>query len=1172
MQDGVHAYKTTLAEQSAPADRGGISLLWPALAGLALALAVGAAAARLIAGHRFDSLLVFAALSAAVVLALRLLVRDRASAQPILSALPEPPAESLKDLFDSAGPGMVALDLDGRLTHVNPSAERMLGYNAEDLMREWATFELLGPGEGVRLVAEMEKICGISRPPAPTPAGRMAAYMDCVRTLPPSRVPSFDVQLRRQNGELVPITIHISALRDSAGVLAGLVAVGVDQGASLRQDMAQRESQERYRDLFENSSEMIATLSPAGKFLYANPAWNRCFAMDTTELLELGSFDELFGSSCRDEVAALFRRALDGEAVDRAALRYHTRDSRVLELELSLSQRQKAGNPLAIRCLMRDVTQQKQREHRLALQLVVSQIVGENTSSDVAAMRILEALCVSQGWDMAVKWSVNAEEKHLEFGSAWAAPGRRAETFIQDSMGVTVPKGVDLPGHAWRDGRPVWFADLASMPASPRGQAALRHEMVSGWAVPVREGNKVLAVLEFYCHFSLREDREALAAIETVAASLGQMLARSREHGRAEELTRQQEILLDSVTDGICGVDRRGMISFANPAAARLLGADAASLTGKPVHPLLHGAAPANRMCGEECPLRRASGQPKTAAGEDTIFRADGSSFPAEYVLTPIADQGRFSGSVLSFRDISQRYALDRLKDEFISTVSHELRTPLTSIRGALGLLSSGMLGEVNDKSTNLLRIALTNSDRLVRLINDILDLERIQSGKEPLAFRIVQLAEIVRQAIDGMAPVADAAGVQLIHDTIQVEIGADPDRLLQVITNLLSNAVKFSPPNSTISVMLRPGASGVTVSVIDQGRGIPADKLEAIFGRFQQVDASDSRQKGGSGLGLAICRTIVQQHSGRIWAERNPVRGSTFRVFLPYQPPAIDAPKTVFDHETGHGTVLLADANPTSRPHISAMLTSHGYRVVETTSVEQTLAAAHDGVEAILLDTSLDGMNGWEILPLLRRLRPEAHTPIVLLSVDKRQDPAALPADAEGWVANRLSEDALLGELARVLCGPGENARILVVEDDVDLARAIGDVFLRDAIDVKLAHSLQDALDACFSFQPHLLVLDIGLPDGDGFNVVDWLRKHESLARLPLVVYSGRELSHEDCRKLTLGPTQFLTKARVQPQQLEALVLTMLRSSRHLEETASPASLLLNPRSPRQESSHPIT
>ena len=393
----------------------------------------------------------------------------------------------------------------------------------------------------------------------------------------------------------------------------------------------------------------------------------------------------------------------------------------------------------------------------------------------------------------------------------------------------------------------------------------------------------------------------------------------------------------------------------------------------------------------------------------------DGSAFPAEYALTPILDRGRFSGAVLSFRDISQRFALDRLKDEFISTVSHELRTPLTSIRGALGLLSSGILGDVNDKASNLLRIALSNSDRLVRLINDILDLERIQSGREPLTFRPVELAEIVRQAIDGMAPVAEAAEVQLIHDTTQVEIAADPDRLIQVITNLLSNAIKFSPPGSTISILLRPGTTGVTLSVVDRGRGIPADKLETVFGRFQQVDASDSRQKGGSGLGLAICRTIVLQHSGRIWAERNRDRGSAFRVFLPYKPVPTGlletTPTNGFDHELRQGTILLADADPVTRIQIANQLARHGYRVIQTSSVEQTLAAAHESVQAILLDTSLDGVNGWEILPLLRDLDPEARTPIVLLSVENSQKPAGQLTDgaakAEGWVAKPLNEKA---------------------------------------------------------------------------------------------------------------------------------------------------------------------
>jgi PAS domain S-box-containing protein len=805
-----------------------------------------------------------------------------------------------------------------------------------------------------------------------------------------------------------------------------------------------------------------------------------------------------------------------------------------------------------------------QREHRQTLQRTVSQIVGEDSSAEVAISRILEALCVSHGWDAALEWKVNAEETRLEFRSAWSAPGQRTDALIQESMGLTLARGVGLPGLGWRDDRSIWVTNLDSMPPSPHTQSAQRNGMVSGWAVPVRVGNRVVAVLEFYCHSGLRENREALAAVATVAASLGQMRARSKEQGRAEELYRQQEILLDSVADGICGVDQQGQVSFANPAAARLLAASASSLTGKPVHELLHGSAPAVRGCGPDCPLRRFNGDHMAASGEDTIFRSDGSAFPAEYALTPILDQDRFSGAVLSFRDISQRFALDRLKDEFISTVSHELRTPLTSIRGALGLLSSGTLGQVNDKATNLLRIALSNSDRLVRLINDILDLERIQSGREPLAFRPVKLAEIIRQAIDGMAPVAEAADVQLVHDTTEVEIAADPDRLIQVLTNLLSNAVKFSPPGSTISVQLRPGVTGVTLSVIDRGRGIPANKLDTVFGRFQQVDASDSRQKGGSGLGLAICRTIVLQHSGRIWAERNRDRGSTFRVFLPYQPAALGlldaAPANGFDHEPRQGTILLADADLATRLQIAAQLARHGYRVVQTTTVEQTLAAAQEDVQAILLDTSLDGMNGWEILPLLRDLAPGSHTPIVLLSVDGRQKPEILPTKAEGWVAKPLNESALLGELARVLCGPGEKARILIVEDDVELARVIGDVFSPKAFTVQLAHSLQQALDTCLAFRPHLLVLDIGLPDGDGFNVVDWLRQNENLAGLPLVIHCSRELSDAERRHLTLGPTHFLTKACVQPQQLDALVMTMLRSSRQMEDALPAESAAGNP------------
>jgi PAS domain S-box-containing protein len=367
-------------------------------------------------------------------------------------------------------------------------------------------------------------------------------------------------------------------------------------------------------------------------------------------------------------------------------------------------------------------------------------------------------------------------------------------------------------------------------------------------------------------------------------------------------------LAVEACPNGMIMADPSGQIALANAKIERLFGYHRDELIGQPIEILLPERLRAAhlRRRGDFAlyPETRRLGTGRNLLGR----RRDGHEFPIEIGLYPIRNGSSLMvlGVIV---DIGERKNTDRLKDEFVSTVSHELRTPLTAIRGALGLLDHGSMGHFNDKGANLLRIALANSERLIRLINDILDLERLKSGQERLIFKKVQLSQIVHQAIDFMAPVADAAGVRLMHDDTQAEIAADPDRLLQVLTNLLSNAVKFSPRDSTISVLMRPDVNGVTLSVVDPGRGIPADKLETIFGRFQQVDASDSRQRGGTGLGLAICRTIVHQHSGRIWAERNPVRGTAFRVFLPFKPVPIGTADHIFEEETNDTAGMVAGA-----------------------------------------------------------------------------------------------------------------------------------------------------------------------------------------------------------------------------------------------------------------------
>jgi signal transduction histidine kinase len=233
--------------------------------------------------------------------------------------------------------------------------------------------------------------------------------------------------------------------------------------------------------------------------------------------------------------------------------------------------------------------------------------------------------------------------------------------------------------------------------------------------------------------------------------------------------------------------------------------------------------------------------------------------------------------------DAAYRRQMERLKDELVSIVAHELRTPLTSIRGSLGLLASGKLDPRSSQGQRLVEIAAQNSDRLVRLVNDMLDLERLESGALGLEQAATPADRLVEQAVDAVRGAAQEAGVRLAADVRpDLALWADADRAVQVLVNLLSNAVKFSPAGAQVRVTAERRGDEALFQVRDRGRGIPHDQLEAIFERFRQVDSSDARKKGGTGLGLAISRSIVHQHGGRIWVASALGQGSTFFFTLP--------------------------------------------------------------------------------------------------------------------------------------------------------------------------------------------------------------------------------------------------------------------------------------------------
>jgi PAS domain S-box-containing protein len=348
-------------------------------------------------------------------------------------------------------------------------------------------------------------------------------------------------------------------------------------------------------------------------------------------------------------------------------------------------------------------------------------------------------------------------------------------------------------------------------------------------------------------------------------------------------MARRTEVLVSSVGDGIYGVDPTGRITFVNPSAARMLGADSTGLLGRRAHQEFH--APAEDGAPhrwQDCYVTQAIKQGLVSSVEDVYVRADGGAFPVEITSGPIVDDDVITGAVVAFRDITQRREVDRIKNELLSVVSHELRTPLTAIRGSLGLLSGGAAGPLTPTAHRMATVALRSSERLTRLLNDILDVERLESGALPMRMAEHDAEALLTSAAAVLADMARAADIGIHVGRASGRVVADQDRILQTLTNLISNALKFSPPGATVELEAEQVDGEVVFRVRDTGRGIPDDRLETVFERFEQVDSSDARLEGGTGLGLAISRGIVERHGGRIWAESTLGQGTTMLFTLP--------------------------------------------------------------------------------------------------------------------------------------------------------------------------------------------------------------------------------------------------------------------------------------------------
>ena len=507
--------------------------------------------------------------------------------------------------------------------------------------------------------------------------------------------------------------------------------------------------------------------------------------------------------------------------------------------------------------------------------------------------------------------------------------------------------------------------------------------------------------------------------------------------------------------------------------------------------------------------------------------------------------------------DITEQKKVDRLKSEFVSTVSHELRTPLTSIKGSLGLIVSGALGTVPEKARGMVDVAHKNADRLIALVNDILDMEKLQSGKMEFDFQLVDLSDLLTEALEANNGLAQQHNVTFsLADFVSgVAVRGDGNRLTQVVANLLSNAAKFSPDDGIVEISLSSHDGVARISISDHGPGIPEEFRQRMFGRFVQADASDTRQKGGTGLGLNISKSIIEMHGGAIGFESEVDVGSTFYFDLPLLGASertvtpIAAAHTVKDMAKEHDfRVLICEDEPDIANILSNMFEEAGLGADIAFDAGEALRMLSDTrYDALTVDILLPGKDG---LSLIRELRGNERTrdlPIVVISAkatEAHQIEAKAPLGVIDWLDKPLDQDRLLEAIGSAVHGAASSKpHVLYVEDDKDLTAVVGSL-LEDTVLLASVYTLDEARQRLRGERFDLVIVDIGLPDGSGLSLLDDIQQ-DGVSPVPVIIFSAQEVDATVTRKVDAA----LVKSRTTNEKLVETVRSLISERKAVAE-----------------------
>jgi PAS domain S-box-containing protein len=599
----------------------------------------------------------------------------------------------------------------------------------------------------------------------------------------------------------------------------------------------------------------------------------------------------------------------------------------------------------------------------------------------------------------------------------------------------------------------------------------------------------------------------------------------ARQMGALNYEKNRLETILASMGEGVVVTDRDHKILLVNTAAEAMLDMrlqEAIGLDGDLILPV--------KKAELEQILQAASGAkpspPLIKTYRDKVL---------SILISQIRDEsGQPFGVVSLLRDITEQAAIEAMKTEFISVVSHELRTPLTPIKGYIDLILEGDAGELTEEQKNYLEIVETNTDRLVALVNDLLDISRIEAGKIDLEVKPVSMEEVIRDVLVVHRKQIESRGLSL---TVSLPpqlpwVKADKARITQVVNNLISNAYKYTFSGG-ITVSAVPDGEFLEVTVRDTGVGISKEDQKKLFTRFFRVKNPATRETSGSGLGLAITKSIVEKHEGEIWVESWPGKGSAFHFTLPLVEPVPVVRKAKTASRRSSKKILVVDERDIASM-VQRLLERVGYQVLLAHTGQQAIARALEHQpDLISMDIQLPGMNGTKAIEILRDNPQTTDIPIVVVSV--AQDETALTRLGVAEILDKpIDEEAFLEVVERILW---EGQRILIYASDGETRQLLEEVLSQRGYHLIFAQNGVDLLVHARKEQPELILIDLDLPDLDGYEALRRLNRRPETVDIPVIAMTDNP-NEVIGSVLAVGGNDLVRK----PLDVEALVVEIER------------------------------